>query len=120
MIDNSNDEVNFPHRLLLTDSQVENLGKGFTNNLSVNMKLSQTKLSKIIQLGGFLGILLGAVMKVGLLLMKNVLQPLAKSVLIPLELTIAASAAGAGIHKFLLVKADLMILEPSVQEQQNQ
>ena len=40
MIDNSNNEVNFPHRLLLTDSQVENLGKGFTNNLSTNMKLS--------------------------------------------------------------------------------
>ena len=31
--------------------------------------------------------------------MKNVIEPLAKSVLIPLELTAAALAADAGIHK---------------------
>ena len=35
----------------------------------------------------------------GLPLMKNVIKPLAKSVLIPLGLTAAASAAFAGIHK---------------------
>ena len=34
--------------------------------------------------------------------MKNVIQPLAKSVLIPLGLTAAASAADAGIHKKVL------------------
>ena len=34
--------------------------------------------------------------------MKNVLTPLAKSVLIPLGLTAAASAADAGIHKKIL------------------
>ena len=34
--------------------------------------------------------------------MKNVLNPLAKSVLIPLGLTAAASAADAGIHKKIL------------------
>ena len=34
--------------------------------------------------------------------MKNVVQPLAKSVLIPLGLTAAASAADAGIHKKVL------------------
>ena len=38
-------------------------------------------------------------MNVNLLLIKNVLQPLRKSVLIPLELTAAASAADAGITK---------------------
>ena len=86
MIDNSNDEVNFPYRLLLTDRQVANLCKGFENNLSANIKLSKTKLSKIIQLGGFHDKVLGPLMKVGLLLIKNVLQPLAKSVLIPLQL----------------------------------
>ena len=31
--------------------------------------------------------------------MKNVIKPLAKRILIPLGLTAAASAAGAGIHK---------------------
>ena len=53
----------------------------------------------MIQLGGFLGRLLGPLLKAGLQLIKNVMKPLAKSVLIPLGLTAAASAADAGIHK---------------------
>ena len=52
----------------------------------------------MIQSGGFLGRLLGPLLKTGLPLIKNVIKPLAKSVLIPLGLT-AASAADAGIHK---------------------
>ena len=47
----------------------------------------------------FLGRLLGSVLKTGLPLMKNVAKQLAESVLIPLGLTAAASAADAGIHK---------------------
>ena len=43
--------------------------------------------------------MLGPLLKTGLPLMKNVITPLAKSVLIALELTAAASAADAGIHK---------------------
>ena len=53
----------------------------------------------MIQSGGFLGRLLGPLLKTGLTLIKNVIKPLAKSVLIPLGLTAAASAADAGIHK---------------------
>ena len=53
----------------------------------------------MIQPGGFLGKLLGALLKPGLPLLKNVIKPLAKSVLVPLGLTAAASAADAGIHK---------------------
>ena len=53
----------------------------------------------MIQSGGFLGRLLGPLLKTGLFLMKNVIKPLAKSILIPLGLTAAASAADAGIHK---------------------
>ena len=53
----------------------------------------------MIQSGGFLGKLLGPLLKTGLPLIKNVIKPLAKSVLIPLGLTAAASAADAGIHK---------------------
>ena len=49
----------------------------------------------MIQSGGFLGILLGP----GLPLTKNVVKPLAKSVLIPLGLTAATSGADAGMHK---------------------
>ena len=53
----------------------------------------------MIQSGEFLGRLLGPLLKPGLPLIKNVIKPLAKSVLIPLGLTAAASAADAGIHK---------------------
>ena len=53
----------------------------------------------MIELGGFLGRLLGPLLKTGLPLMKSVIQTLAKSALLPLGLTAAVSAADAGIHK---------------------
>ena len=52
-----------------------------------------------MQSGGFLGRLVGPLLKTALTLIKNVIKPLAESVLIPLGLTAAASAADAGIHK---------------------
>ena len=99
MIGDSNDKTNFPHELLLTDSQVSSIRKTFSNNSSVDIKFSKTQLSKMIQSGGFLGKLLGPLLKTGLPLIKNVITPVAKSVLITLGLTAAASAADAGIHK---------------------
>ena len=87
MIGNSNDKTNFPHELLLTNRQVENLRKAFANNSSTDIKLSKTQLSKMIQSGGFLGRLLGPLLKTGLPLMKNVIKSFAKSFLIPLGLT---------------------------------
>ena len=95
------DETNFPHKLLLTNRQVTNLHKAFANHLSTDIKLSKTQLSKMIQSGGFLGRLLGPLLKTGLPLIKNVIKPLAKSVLIPSRLSAAASAADAVIHKIL-------------------
>ena len=92
-------EANFPHKLLLINTQVSNLRKAFANNSSANIKLSKTQLSKMIQSGGFLGRLLGPLLKTGLPLIRNVIKPLAKSVLIHLGLTAAASVADAGIHK---------------------
>ena len=56
----------------------------------------------MIKSGGFLGKLLGPLLKTGLPLIKNVITPLAKSVLIPLGLTAAASTADAGIRKKIL------------------
>ena len=53
----------------------------------------------MIQSGGFLGRLLGPLLKTRLPLIKSVVRPLDKSVLIPLELIVAASAADAGIRK---------------------
>ena len=89
------DETNFPHKLLLTNRQVANLCKAIENYLSTDIKFSETQLSKTIQSGGLLGRLLGSLLKTGLPLIKNVIKPLAKSVLIPLGLT----AADAGVHK---------------------
>ena len=102
MVGNSNDNTNFPHELLLTNRQVANIRKAFANRSSTDIKLSKTQFSKMIQSGGFLGRLLGPLLKTGLPLMKSVIKPLAKSVLIPLGLTAAASAADAGIHKKIL------------------
>ena len=95
----SNDENNFPHKLLLINTQVSKLRKVFANNSSANIKLSKTQLHKIGQSGGFLGRLLGPLLETGLPLRKNVLKPSAKSVLIPLGLTAAASRADAAIYK---------------------
>ena len=53
----------------------------------------------MVQSGGLLGRLLGPLLKTRLPLIKTVIKPLAKSVLIPLGLTPAASAADTGIHK---------------------
>ena len=99
MVGNSNDNTNFPHELLLTNRQVANIRKAFAKNTSTDIKLSKTQLSEMIQSGGFLGRLLVPLLKTGLPLIKSVIKPLAKSVLIPLGLTAAASAADAGIHK---------------------
>ena len=100
VVGNSNDNTNFPHELLLTNRQVENIRKAFANHLSIDIKLSKTQLSKMIQSGGFLGRHLGPLLKTRLPLMKSVIRkPLAKSVLILLGLTAAASAADSGIHK---------------------
>ena len=102
MVGNSNDNTNFSHELLLTNRQVENIPKAFANHLSTDIKFSKTQLSKMIQSGGFLGRLLGPLLKTGFPLMKSVIKPLAKSVLIPFGLTATASAADAGIHKTIL------------------
>ena len=95
----SSDNNNFPHKLLLTNTQVSRLLKAFANGLSAKTKLSKTQLHKIRPLGGFLDSLLGPLLKTGLSLIGYVLKLLAKGILIPLGLTAAASATVAAIHK---------------------
>ena len=53
MIGNSDDETNFPHKLLLTNRQVANLCKAFAIRTSTDIKLSKVQLTKM-QKGGFL------------------------------------------------------------------
>ena len=64
--------------------------KLFANNSSTDIKLSKSLLSKMILSGEFLGRLFGPLLKTGLPLMKKLIKPLTKSVLIPLVLTAAA------------------------------
>ena len=87
---------------MLTNRQVANIRKAFAKNTSTDIKLSKTQLSKMIQSGGFLDRLLGPLLKTGLPLTKSVIKLLAKSVLTPLGLTAAASAAVLGKHKKIL------------------
>ena len=72
MIGNSDDESNFPHKLLLTNRQVANLRKAFANHTSTDIKLSKAQLNKI-QKGGFLRFL-APLLKSGLPLLKSVIN----------------------------------------------
>ena len=98
MVGNLNYNTDFPHNLLLTDRQVANIRKTFSNNLSTDVKFSKTQLLKMMQSGGFLGNLLsksaGPLMKLAM--------PLAKNVLAPLGLTAAISAIDGSIKKKML------------------
>ena len=95
MIGNSDDEANFPHKLLLTNRQVANLRKAFANHTSTDIKLSKAQLTKM-QKGGFLR-LLAPLLKSGLPLLKSVIKPLGM-----LGLTAAASVTDAAINKKIL------------------
>ena len=74
MIGNSNDGTNFPHKLLLTDTQVSKICKGFANGSSTYIKFSKTQLSKMTQSGGILGDLIAAIPQVMLLTGKEVFK----------------------------------------------
>ena len=97
VIGDSNNETNFLCNLLLNNTQNSRPRKVFVNNLSANTKFSKTHLSKMVQLGGFLGKLLGWLIKVCLPLMKNIITSLAKSNLMPLRLMAAGSPTNAAI-----------------------
>ena len=77
----SNDEINFPNKILLIITQVSKLRKAFANNSSANRKLLKTHLHKIEQSGRFLDRFLGRLLKTGLPLIGYVIKPIDKSVL---------------------------------------
>ena len=54
MIENSNDETNFPYTLLLTDKQLSKLCYVFANGISINVKFPKTQLPKMVKSGEFL------------------------------------------------------------------
>ena len=63
LIGNLDNETNFLHRFLLTNRKVTNIRKAFANHTSTDIKFSKTQLSKMIQLGRFLGRLLSPLPK---------------------------------------------------------
>ena len=67
---------NLPHELLLTTKQKTKLRNAFNNNVSTDLKLSKAQISKIIQSGGFLGLLLSKLAGP----LKKIAVPLAKRV----------------------------------------
>ena len=85
------------HELLLTTRQTTTLRNAIKNNLRTDIKLPQPQISKIIQSGGFLGRILGPLLKTGLPLLKSVIKPLGL-----LGLTAASSAIDAGVQKMVL------------------
>ena len=85
---------NLPHELLLKTRQTIKLRNAIENNLQTDIKLSKAQISKIIQSGGFLGKILGPLLKTGLALLKSVIKPLGL-----LGLTAASSAIDAGVQK---------------------
>ena len=95
MVGNSDDEINFPYKLLLTNRQTLSLRKAFNNHTSANIKFSKAQLTKM-QKGGFLKFLM-PLLKSGLPLLKSVVKPLGM-----LGLTAAASATDAAISKKIL------------------
>ena len=85
---------NLPHELFLTQRRITKLRNNIENNLQTDINLSKAQISKIIQSAGFLGKLLGPLLKTGLPLLKSVIKPLGL-----LGLTVASSAIHAGVQK---------------------
>ena len=86
---------NLPHELLLITKQTTKLRNAFENNMSTDITLSKAQIFKIIQSGGFLGLLLSKI--VGPLM--KVAAPLAKNFLALLGITAVASAIDGTIQK---------------------
>ena len=88
------DPQDLPHELFLTTRQTTKLRNAIENNMSADIKLSKAQIKKIVQSGGFLGRLLGPLLKTGQPLLKSVIKPLGV-----LGLTAASSAINACIQK---------------------
>ena len=95
-------ENNLPHELFLTQRQITKLRNSIANSSQTDIKLSKAQISKIIQSGGFLGTILGPLLKNRLSLSKSVIKPLGL-----LALTAASSAIGAGVQKKIYQGKDL-------------
>ena len=83
------------HELYLTERQMEKWNKKIENNMSTDIKLSKSQISKIIKEGGTLGRLLMS-------FLPRLIKPaisIGKNILAPLRLSAAMSATDAAIQK---------------------
>ena len=103
MVGNSNNETNFPHKLLLTNRQILSLRKAFNNHTSADIKFSKAQLTKM-QKGVFLRFL-APLLKSGLPLLKSVIKPFGM-----LGLTAAASSTDAAINEKILGSGNHIML----------
>ena len=55
IVGDANDENNFPHKKLLTNTQVSKIRKAFANGSSAKIKISKTQLHRMQQPGEYLG-----------------------------------------------------------------
>ena len=85
---------NLPHELFLTQRQITKLRNNIENNLQTDIKLSKAQIPKIIQSGGFLGKLLGPLLKTRFSLLKSVIKPFGL-----LALIASSSAIDVGVQK---------------------
>ena len=69
------EDEELPHELFLTSRQTTKIRNAFTNNMSIDIKLSKAQISKIIQSGGSFGSWLGNLGKKAL---TNIAIPLAR------------------------------------------
>ena len=83
MIGDSNNEANFPHKLLFTDTQFWSIYKALVNNLSANIKLSKTQLCKVVLLGGFISYLNMLDKLSGFKLMKPFIEEIGQTKVLP-------------------------------------
>ena len=96
---------NLPHELLLQTRQTTKLRYPIENNMATDIKLSEAQICKIIQSVGFLGKLLGLLLKTGLPLLKSVIKPL-----VLLGLTAASSEIDAGAQKKIYGSGTTLII----------
>ena len=83
---------NLPHELLLTTRQTTKVRN--TIKIDLQTLINKAQISKVIQSGGFLGKILGPLLKTGWPFLKSVIKPLGL-----LGLTAASSAIDAGVQK---------------------
>ena len=89
------DGSDLPYELLLTTRQKTKLGNAFNSNMSTDLKLSKSQISRMIQYRGFLGSLLSEIarplIKLAVPLANNILETSASAIYVGIQKKIHGS-----------------------------